>query len=707
MGKTILELFKGSPQDKSVKAERETFLEQETSGIRISSLVEVNNPLIYGNEATRIALRSTPLLEDIKSNANGGTAGGGLIGGKINQARDFVNSTIGIPEAQTPSRLVDKIDGTASNDNPSKSMQKRLDRFAEKNPNQVKNPHSQIPITKDIVGSNGTEVGKFLKQSGGGNPKTIGKQALGSGIGVAKDKLRGELFGEGQNAGTAQSSGGLNGKTYSVEYTSNDSTYSDTNNSKKLIKTKEELEKTKLNLSLVSPLYGTKRKSNPQTSEVAGRFGKSEYAYEDIRYSYRQPTPYDPTRTYTRNEDGQLNGIVDNSLTEKYGMSNGSDSINLLGSGDYDSLDEYGRALNSSGEIIGEDLVPFNIGKYGKKKTPFRSIITGISETVSPGWNTNKMLGNPFSFYTYTGVERSVTFVLKIVCYSPLELATNWEKMETLTKMAYPSITKSNLVNPPVIEFRLGDMYYDKVGFIESLTNTIPDNSTWETDGELGYLPKFIDCSITIKFIEDTSVLNSLYGYKKSKAAIDKINEENDTKGYNSDSLVSDRAGNGDATLSSRFNIDNPKPIKVNARGITQVGNTDTIKPNMSGLAKLGTGGSVITPQATEEGTSPTIKSQSSISDKLGGKTPLEVINEKQNSGLTEKQARNLASFKVQGYKEISKQEVLSQYPDSKTLLREDTGQSIFVKREQFGKYDIYQIPSDFGIARRIEGGLV
>ena len=46
MGKTLLELFKGSPQDKQVKAERETFLEQETSGIRISSLVEVNNPLI-------------------------------------------------------------------------------------------------------------------------------------------------------------------------------------------------------------------------------------------------------------------------------------------------------------------------------------------------------------------------------------------------------------------------------------------------------------------------------------------------------------------------------------------------------------------------------------------------------------------------------------------------------------------------------------
>lgn len=655
MGKTILELFKGSPQDKSVKAERETFLEQETSGIRISSLVEVNNPLIYGNEATRIALRSTPLVEEMKQGANGGEADNGLIGGKISDARNFVNDKLGIPSAQTPTRLVDKIEKLKSSD----------------------------VIDTDIIGSNGTGFGKFLKDSGGGNPTTLGKQALGNGIGKAKDAIRGKLFGEGQDIGSVV------GDNVELDYT-NTNTYSDVLKTETLpdgtpgrnYKNEGGLaeEFKGIDLSLVSPVNGTKRKSNPQSGEVAGRFGKSEYAYEDIRYSYRQPTPYDPIRTYTRNKDGQLNGIVDNSLTKKYGMNNGSDSINLLGSGDYESLDEYGRALNSSGEVIGEDLVPFNIGKYGKKKTPFRSIITGISETVSPGWNSNKMLGNPFSFYTYTGVERNVTFTLKIVCYSPLELATNWEKMETLTKMAYPSITKSNLVNPPVIEFRLGDMYYDKVGFIESLTNTIPDNSTWETDGELGYLPKFIDCSITIKFIEDTSVLNSLYGYKKSKAAIDKINEENDTKGYNSDSLVSDRAGNGDATLSSRFNIDKPKPIKVNARGITKVGNTDIIKPNMSGLAKLGTGGSVITPQATEEGISPTIKSQSSISDKLGGKTPAEKIKDLESKeNLTSVQSTIVAGLLLKGYKKYTGS-TLGEYKERNN----DNGMVMYYKSDAF-----------------------
>ena len=49
MSRTIMELFHSSGLKESVKADKETFVEQETSGIRIKSLVDVNNPLIYNN----------------------------------------------------------------------------------------------------------------------------------------------------------------------------------------------------------------------------------------------------------------------------------------------------------------------------------------------------------------------------------------------------------------------------------------------------------------------------------------------------------------------------------------------------------------------------------------------------------------------------------------------------------------------------------
>jgi hypothetical protein len=66
---TILELFKESPQDKAVnsaaneskggfKQDVTNFVQQELNGIRKASLVDINNPLIYGNQAVRIATKN-------------------------------------------------------------------------------------------------------------------------------------------------------------------------------------------------------------------------------------------------------------------------------------------------------------------------------------------------------------------------------------------------------------------------------------------------------------------------------------------------------------------------------------------------------------------------------------------------------------------------------------------------------------------------
>ena len=136
---TILELFRGSDFDKAVDSKAKegkgtlfsqikSFGEQELTGIRVKSAVELNNPLIYGNEATRIALRSTPLKDkQIDSRrtlvgkpdelTGGATAAnsGGLIGKGLNKItggnitslsglRDKVNEKLGVPQTQIPSR---------------------------------------------------------------------------------------------------------------------------------------------------------------------------------------------------------------------------------------------------------------------------------------------------------------------------------------------------------------------------------------------------------------------------------------------------------------------------------------------------------------------------------------------------------------------------------------------------------------------------
>ena len=208
----VQELFAGSTQEKSVKADNITLIEQELSGIRIKSKVELNNPLIYGNEAIRIATRSTSSVEKMKQATGGSAADGGLIGkglgaitggkfgkflfgGKVtslNQARDGINSRIGIPQNVIPTYV-----------NNTGELQAGLE------------PDTMITLSKNKNDAKGTIVGTFLKNTGGGNPKTIGKQILGQGISLVKDKLRTALFGNPNSLGTNTA-----GATDKYEYSS-------------------------------------------------------------------------------------------------------------------------------------------------------------------------------------------------------------------------------------------------------------------------------------------------------------------------------------------------------------------------------------------------------------------------------------------------------------------------------------------------------
>ena len=73
---TILELFRGAGLDKQVKPDRVTKVEQEVTGIRIKSAVEINNPLIYGTDTFRIANRSTKMKDKMIELRNVGADGG-------------------------------------------------------------------------------------------------------------------------------------------------------------------------------------------------------------------------------------------------------------------------------------------------------------------------------------------------------------------------------------------------------------------------------------------------------------------------------------------------------------------------------------------------------------------------------------------------------------------------------------------------------
>lgn len=628
MGKTLLELFKGSTQDKSVKADKETLVEQELTGVRTKSAVELNNPLIYGNEATRIAQRSTPDLEDMKEGTGGEAGDGGLIGkgigkltkGKltsIGDVRDKVNTKLGIPVNQIPSRVI----------------------------GDIKDQDSQTPVVNGGDGD-AKEVGKLLKESAG-NPKTILKQAGGKLIGKAKDKLRGALFGSPDTLGAATPEG-----PKVIEYTDK-KTYSNQakDENRKSYSNKDDFKvgedkEGKLDLSKVSPIYGVKRKD--------GLFGKTEYGFINNKNTNVVQSRYSPDD----DNKNKYNKGLEPAISSVFGLTNAGDKINLLSPSDKYTLDDN-NAFAKTKEGVLNDFIPVWMKKIGSKKPIiFRALISGLTENVSPSWSTSKFAGNPYNFYTFDSIERSTSFNLKMYCNNPVELAVNWEKITKITQMTYPSVG-AQFANPPIMRFRIGDIYNNKTGFIESLTYTIPDESNWETDGNRGWLPKIIDVAISIKFIESVGAEDRPYDYTISKAAAKAIN---DKRGANAEIGASQTEGDG--------SIPADKPEKVETKGGKALNNAKEdakSKLNKVGDKVSNTAGAVksaITKPADQESAKiPENANQTSVGENLKGKSVAEAAKESQG-GLTEPQSFFMANWKSLGYKpkKISKKEVPLEY---------------------------------------------
>lgn len=636
---TILELFKGSNKDTSVKSDQLSKIEQEFKGVRFRSGVELNNPLIYGNQAIRIATRSTSSVEKMKD-ATGGTAGdGGLIGkglGKItegkfgkfvfggkvtslNQARDGVNSRLGIPTNLIPTNVYNTGE-----------LQKGLE------------PQTMITLSKIKSDGKGTLLGKFLNQTGGGNPKTIGNQLLGQGITLVKDKLRTTLFGNPNAVGTNNAIANQKWEYSSelpyskqidnVKFNSKSVTKVDkasTDVTKKVVQLREDAKKKignsigslkdklkgtserakptidqaienqtktkpssetpytktlegyktedvtqRIDLSLVSPIRGIDRKA------TKGAFGSEEYGFRAPDNNTGKVMPFDPTRPYSglAGEQGRP------TLETKYGLtSNKGDSVN--------KIFKAGPATED------RDLIPVQIKGMGDKAewVAFRALITGFTETVSPQWETSKFVGNPYSYHTYSGVERSASFNLKMYCMNPAELSVMWQKITFLTQKTYPTISKQRLVNAPFIKLTLGSIYADREGYINSLSYTIADDITWET-AEDNWLPKVVDVQLEFKLVEWAGSEKTPYSYGLSKESVKAINtqrkEENESA-VGTEPITTPTASNKKSQLS--WVLDTPPPaLKVNNKGTEQTTppTSKTSNPKM-----LDTGKPAETPQ--------------------------------------------------------------------------------------------------------------
>ena len=294
-------------------------------------------------------------------------------------------------------------------------------------------------------------------------------------------------------------------------------------------------------------------------------------------------------------------GANKTSLTNRYKIDTKSNLLNEktpyegpnLKISDNTTLDDY-------------DFIPLKFSSVtsGRKVNTvnFMATITGLSENVSPTWDTAKFLGSPFNYYNYTGIERSVTFTFLVYSTNAVEHIAAWQRINFLTQLAYPQAYKQGYMIPPFITLTLGNLYVNKECFIESLSYNVDDNGGWEigsankTKNDFTFgkenvkindfkLPRVITVDITLKFVESASNTfgGELYGFKKIGGSV-KLVQNNSQTANQEKTADSNSSTNNDERISTideeveKPTLEQPKPQPAAQTNVNQPGQPQSEK---------------------------------------------------------------------------------------------------------------------------------
>lgn len=231
--------------------------------------------------------------------------------------------------------------------------------------------------------------------------------------------------------------------------------------------------------------------------------------------------------TYSSTKDAQTPKVT---LKTKYGIDSKdkSDIVN-------EKTQYAGSELKIGTDTLDDyDFITLKFTSIAKKQSVnFRATLSGITETTTPSWDSAKFIGSPFPYWTYTGIERSVSFNFKVYSTTPLQHIAAWQRLNFLTSLAYPQGYAGQIaVLAPFLRVTIGNLYKNKECFIANLSYTVDDNGTWEVGPVAGMgmadnesfklngettsldnykLPKIIDVSVTLNFVESRS--NTQHGY--------------------------------------------------------------------------------------------------------------------------------------------------------------------------------------------------
>lgn len=187
-------------------------------------------------------------------------------------------------------------------------------------------------------------------------------------------------------------------------------------------------------------------------------------------------------RLFSKGSSGTVNGQIAGSTPDRY---NGSKFIS-------GSRSEIPFPI-SSNEIQSTDVIfLYFFDLVNEIYIPFRAAdLSGLTDQTSGEWDPVSYLGRADKLFIYKGFSRDVNFNFKVYANSIEELIPMWERINYLTGLVRPSkYTPSSNTNaseigsfiyPPMITFRIGDLFIDQPAVLNNVSVTIPQESNWES----------------------------------------------------------------------------------------------------------------------------------------------------------------------------------------------------------------------------------
>jgi hypothetical protein len=306
--------------------------------------------------------------------------------------------------------------------------------------------------------------------------------------------------------------------------------------------------------------------------------------------------------TYSSLKDGQTPKVT---LKTKYGIDSNdkSDFVN-------ENTQYKGSELKVGDSTLDDyDFVTLKFTSIAKgESVNFRATLSGITETTTPTWDSAKFIGSPFPYWTYSGIERSVSFNFKVYSTTPLQHIAAWQRLNFLTSLAYPqAYNKGIAVIAPFLRITIGNLYKNKECFISQLSYTVDDNGTWEVGPTAGMgmadnetftingesttlnnykLPKVIDVSVTLNLVESKSSTSHgyLYGFDKFPKVTKAISQ---TTGKSAEAASDANNKNSVSQTEATVNTSAAKQTTINAAAkVNNPGQSTTTSTSIGTEAK-------------------------------------------------------------------------------------------------------------------------